>query len=140
MSHCLFQHTFPCIDQNDRHISSTCSGYHIACVLDMSRSVGDNKFSGRCCKIPVSHINGNSLFPFCPQSVSKQRKINILLAQAFTRLDNMFHLIFKYRFAVIKKSSDQCTLTVINTSCGCKPQQTLVCYFSPFIPILYYIN
>ena len=70
MSVSLFNNPISGIYKNQCYIGSRCSGNHIPCVLNMSRSVGDNKFSLRGGEVAIGYINSNSLFPLCPEAVS----------------------------------------------------------------------
>ena len=60
----LLQYAMTCINQNDAQVGSTSTRYHVAGILNMSRSIGDDKLAFRCSKIAVSHIDGDALFAF----------------------------------------------------------------------------
>ena len=46
---------------------------HIPGIFFMSRSICYDKASAVCGKVTVSNVNGNSLLPFCQQTVQQQR-------------------------------------------------------------------
>ena len=79
MTACLFYHTMACINKNNDQVRIGCTCDHVACVLNMTRCIGDDEFSLWSREIFVGHINGNALFPFGPQSISKQRKVNLTI-------------------------------------------------------------
>ena len=69
VAHGLLQYAMTCINQNDAQVGSTCTRYHVAGILNMSRSIGDDKLALRCSKIAVSHIDGDALFTFSTETI-----------------------------------------------------------------------
>ena len=67
----LLGHSIAGINKYNGRISRRCAGDHIAGILNMSRSVGDDEFALRGGKIAVGHINGNSLLSFGPEAIGE---------------------------------------------------------------------
>ncbi|MNI73051.1 hypothetical protein D3C73_1290290 [compost metagenome] len=57
----LVQHTFTCINQQDRQIACGCTGGHVPGVLLMPWRIGDNKFAFLRGEIAVGHVDGDAL-------------------------------------------------------------------------------
>ena len=72
VAYCLLQYTMSCIDENDAQVGSTCTRHHVAGILNMSRSISDDKLAFRCSKIAVSHIDGDALFALSTETIREQ--------------------------------------------------------------------
>ena len=124
----LCNHPRACIHKNDCRIGCRAAGNHIAGVLLVSRSVGDDKLSVVGAEIAISHINGDALLALRLQSVEEQRIVDVLagitatLAVALKRIE----LVFINLLTVEKESTDECRFSVVNTSGGEKPQQVFL--------------
>ena len=104
----LGQHSLCRINQDDRQIRKGSSTGHVSGIFLVSGSVRADKASAVCCKIPVCHIYGNSLFPFRRKPVQKQRIINGTAAAAgFGVQLQGFFLIRVNQLRVVQKVSDQ---------------------------------
>ena len=73
MSFGLLDHTITSIYQDQGGICRRSSGYHITCILDVPRCIGNNKFTFGCCKVPVGNIDGDPLFSLISQAICKKR-------------------------------------------------------------------
>ncbi len=93
MSSCLLNHSLPGINKNDHQFGVGCTGDHVTRVLNMTRSIGNNKFSFGSRKIPVGNINRDSLFSFCTQSVCEKGKIYPVFIFVFRMFFKDFKLI-----------------------------------------------
>ena len=124
----LCNHPRTCIHKNDCRIGCRAAGNHIAGVLLVSRSVGDDKLSVVGAEIAISHINGDALLALRLQSVEEQRIVDVLagitatLAVALKRIE----LVFINLLTVEKQSTDECRFSVVDTSGGEKPQQVFL--------------
>ncbi len=72
MTQRLFDDAITRIYQNQSHVGGGSAGNHIAGILNVSRSVGNDKFAFGCGEITVSHVYGNTLFAFGTQTVGEQ--------------------------------------------------------------------
>ena len=70
MSARLFNHAGTSINEHDGevHIGSACD--HVACVLNVARTVGNDERTLWRCKVAVCNVDGDSLFAFGSQAVS----------------------------------------------------------------------
>ena len=71
MSPGLFDHAVSGVDQHDGDISHRGARHHIAGVLRVARSVGNDEASLGRCKVAVGHIDGDALLALGPQSVGE---------------------------------------------------------------------
>ena len=131
MTPCLFEYTLACVNQHQRYIGGTRAGDHVACVLDMSRCVRNNKLPLRCRKIPVRHIDGDPLFTLCFQSICEQGKVYAFFTPSLRDFFDSIVLILENGFTVVQESADEGRFAVVDRSCGCKPQKfdVLICRY-----------
>jgi len=112
----LLQYAMTCINQNDAQVGSTCTRYHVAGILNMSRSIGDDKLAFRCGEIAVSHIDGDALFTFSTKTIREQSQVHFLITAALACSLNRLQLVFENRLAIIKQSSYQSTLSIVHAA------------------------
>ena len=92
----LRNHTRTGIHQNDGKVGSRTAGDHIAGVLFVSRSVGNDELTVIRTEIAVSHIDGDPLFAFGFQAVQQQSVVDMVagiphaLAVAFEGIQLVF--------------------------------------------------
>src|SRR5690554_6824878 len=97
MSFSLFNHAVASIYKDNSSIGRGCSGDHVSGVLNVTGCIGNNELSFGGCKIPICHINCNSLLPLIAKPVSKQRQIHPIVSLFSTGSSNGLQLILKYR-------------------------------------------
>ena len=116
VAHGLLQYTMTCINQNDAQVGSTSTRYHVAGILNMSRSIGDDKLAFRCGEIAVSHIDGDALFALSTETIREQSQVHFLITAALASSLHRLQLVFENRLAVIKQSSYQSTLSIVHAA------------------------
>ena len=116
VAHGLLQYTMTCINQNDAQVGSTSTRYHVAGILNMSRSIGDDKLALRCGEIAVSHIDGDALFTLSTETIREQSQVHFLITAALASSLHRLQLVFENRLAVIKQSSYQSTLSIVHAA------------------------
>src|SRR5882762_3229596 len=114
----LREEPFGTVNQNDRQVRRGRAGRHVARVLLMPRSVGDDKFAARGREIPVSHVDGDALLAFGPQTVGEQRKINRPRGAVDAALLHRGELIFVDGLGIVQETTDQRRLAVVNAPGG----------------------
>ena len=72
MASCLYQNPLFCIDQNDCKLCKRSTDSHISCIFFVTRCVCNDKTSFICSKITIRHVDGDTLFSFCHQTVKKK--------------------------------------------------------------------
>ena len=112
----LLQYAMTCINQNDAQVGSTSTRYHVAGILNMSRSIGDDKLALRCGEIAVSHIDGDALFTLSTETICEQSQVHFLITAALASSLHRLQLVFENRLAVIKQSSYQSTLSIVHAA------------------------
>ena len=96
------------INQNHSQIGRRTARNHIACVLLVSRCVGNDKLTLVGREIAISHINGDALLALGFQSVQQKGIINMItgithaLAVAFQRIQ----LVLVYLLAIEQEAAD----------------------------------
>ena len=66
MTHRLFEHAVTCVNEDDAQVCCTGTGDHVACVLNVSRGISDDKLSFWGGKISVCHVDGDALLALGP--------------------------------------------------------------------------
>src|SRR5438552_12554214 len=72
----LRQQAFSCVYKYDGSIGGGSAGGHVARVLFVTGSIGNDELAPGRGEITISNVNGNSLLALGPQSISQKRKIN----------------------------------------------------------------
>ncbi len=65
----LRQHAFAGVHKNESQVRIGRAGCHIARVLFVAGSIGNDELAFFSCEITVRNINGDALFPLCPKTV-----------------------------------------------------------------------
>src|ERR1700743_2816810 len=71
----LDKYTLACIDENNSERGGTSTGRHVARVLLMPRSVGDDEFAVGGRKVPVGNVDGDALLAFGAKAVGEESEI-----------------------------------------------------------------
>ncbi len=109
----LLEHAFAGINQDERHVGSRGAGHHVSGILHVPRGIGDDKLAAGGGKIPVGHVDGDSLFALRSQSICQQRQVDALLTAPNGGLLDCVKLILKNGLAVIEQPPDQGAFAVI---------------------------
>ena len=122
----LRQDSLSGVNQNYRQIGGGGASGHVARILLMAWSIGDDEFSLGGRKVAVADIDCNPLFAFRLQAIGDQGKIN---GSSGTVDPAFFHggkLVFIYRLGIVEQPSDQRGFPIIHAACGGKTQQALM--------------
>ena len=102
MSSGLYEHALLCIHKDNGKVCKGCTDCHVSCVLLMSRSICHDKASLFGCKVTVCHINSDTLFTLCHQSVQKEGVIDCAAAASYFGIQlQRFLLICVKQFGII---------------------------------------
>ena len=113
------------IHQYNGQISRGTAGNHVAGVLFMSRSVGNNKFALVRREITISHVYGDAFFALRFQTVEQQSIIYMVagIPHTFAVTLQSLQLIFIQFLAVEQKPAYQCGFSVIHRTGRQQAQQ-----------------
>ena len=75
----LLDHSFTRIDKNDGKVGGGGTGHHVAGVLNMPRSVRDNKFTLWSREVAVGNVNRDALLALGFETVSKESEVYIFI-------------------------------------------------------------
>ena len=76
----LLDDTVARVDQNHRKVGGGCTGHHVAGVLNVARSVGDDELALRRREVAVRHVDRDALLTLGPKAVGEQRQVGVLSA------------------------------------------------------------
>ena len=68
------------VDENNGGVCRACAGHHVARVLLVPGSVGDDELPPCGCKEPIRDINGDLLFSLGNQAVEKKREVKVAVS------------------------------------------------------------
>ena len=108
------------VDKDYCRVGRRSAGNHVACVLLMSRGVGDDEFTVVCAEVAVSHVDGDSLLALSLQSVEQQGIIDMLSGISYTfavALEGV-ELVFVDFLAVEEQSADERRFSIIDAAGG----------------------
>ena len=123
----LGDHPVAGIDEDNCKIRRRATRDHVACILFVSRRIGDDELAPVGRKITVGHIDGDALFAFGLQTVAQQGVIDVVagVAAAFAVPLKSVELIFVEFFTVEKQTPDKRRFAVVDRACGQEAQQIL---------------
>ena len=122
---CLRDDTRPRIHQDDGKVGGRATGNHVARVLLVPRSVGNDKLTVVGREVAVSHINGDTLLALCLQAIQQQRIVYVVarIAHPLAVALQCVQLVFIQFLAVEQQTAYQRGFTVVHRTGGQQSQQ-----------------
>ena len=124
----LGQHTLARVDQDHGDVGGGGAGDHVAGVLLVAGSVGDDELALLGGEETIGHVDGDALFALGGQAVHQQGEVQfatlgaVLLRVALQGAE----LVFQQRLGFIEQAADQRAFAVVDTAAGDETQQGLV--------------
>jgi hypothetical protein len=114
----LGDHALGGIDEDDGQVGGGGTGDHVAGVLFVSGTIGNDEFPPVCAEVTVGHIDGDALFAFGFESVEQEGIVDILacMAHAFAVALECCQLVFVNHFTVEHQSANQRGFAVVDRS------------------------
>ena len=108
MAACLRDYPQAGIDKNYGEVGSRAARNHVAGVLFMPRSVGDNEFAVVGREVSVGHVDGDALFALGFESVEQQGIVDVVasVTHALAIALECVELVFINFLAVEKQVPD----------------------------------
>jgi hypothetical protein len=106
------------VDENNGQVRGGSSGHHVARVLLVARSVGDDEFAFQRSEIAIGNVDGNPLLALRLQAVGEQGQIQTVQASAPGRALYGGKLIFENGFRIVQQPPDQRAFAVIDAARG----------------------
>jgi len=124
----LGQHPFAGIDEDHRHLGGGGAGDHVAGVLLVAGSVGDDELALVGGEEAVGDVDGDPLFALGLQPVEQQRIVDLtpLGADLFAVALQGGELILEDHLRVPEQTPDQGALAVVDAAAGDEAQQRLL--------------
>ncbi len=124
----LRQHATAGIDQEDGEIGSGRAGDHVARVLLMARSIGDDELALVGREEAVGDVDGDALLALGGQAVHQQREVERLALRAdpFGIALQRGQLIVEDHLAVVEQPPDQGRLAIVDRAAGDEAQQAFL--------------
>ncbi len=121
----LGENTVAGIDQDHGQVGGRSSGGHIASVLLMARSVGDDELAFGCREISIGYIDRDALFAFSSQTIGNESgvKTTSRCSMDLAFVFKLGNLVFVEHLAVIQQATDQGTFSVVDASTGDEAEQ-----------------
>ena len=76
----LLDHTLARIDQNDGEVCCRGTSHHVAGVLNVARSIGDDEFALWRSEVAIGDIDGDALFALGLETISQQGEVDVFIA------------------------------------------------------------
>ena len=119
MALCLQYRAVAYIDQHEREIGRRRARDHVARVLHVARSVGNDELAARRGEVTVGHVDGDALFALGAQAVGEQCEVDVIGAHLGRGPFDRLELILEDRFRVVEKAADERRLAVVyGARCG----------------------
>ena len=116
------------IDHQDGDVGGGGTGDHVACVLLVAGSVGDDELALVGGEEAVGHIDGDALLALGGQAIDEQGEVDLvalgaeLLRVGFDRSE----LVLEQHLRFIQQTPDEGALAVVHAAAGDEAQQALV--------------
>ena len=124
----LGQHALARIDQDDGGIGSGRAGDHVARILFVARTIGDDELARLGREEAIGDVDRDALFALRRQPIDQQREIELRPARArclAVRLQR-FQLVREDPAAVIEQAPDQRRFAIVHAAAGDEAQHVLV--------------
>ena len=121
---CLRNDTRAGVYQNNRQVGGRAAGNHVARILFVSRSVGNDEFTIIGGEIAVSHVDSDTLLPLRLQAVQQQGVVDVVTGITHTLAVTLqrIQLVFVQFLTIEQQTADKCGLSVIHRA-GSKESQ-----------------
>ena len=102
-------HAIARIDQNDRQVAGGRAGGHVAGVLLVARSIGNDELALGGGKITVRYIDGDALLALGLQAIDQQRQIDVFAGSAdlLRVAGDGFEVVLVDHLRVVQQAADQ---------------------------------
>ena len=114
------------IDQHDGEIGRGGTSGHVARVLLVPGTIGDDELALFGIEKPVGDIDGDALLALGGEAIDKQRKVDLAILRAETAAIRLQRdqLIIEQPPGIVQQPANQSALAVIDAATGDEAQQT----------------
>jgi hypothetical protein len=112
----LLHHAVAGVDEQDRDIGGGCARGHVARVLLVPRSVGEDPLPAGCREVPVGDVDRDALLALRLEPVREEREIDRAGGPALRRSLDGPDLILVHAARVVQQPSDQRALPIVDAS------------------------
>ena len=123
----LRQQALARIDQHHRHVGGGSAGGHVAGVLLVSGTVGDDETALVCAEVAVGHVDGDALFALGVEAIEQQRVVDLLTLRSMPLAvaRERGKLVVEQVLAFVQQPADQRALAVVDAATGNEAQARL---------------
>ena len=111
------------VDQHDRQLGGRRAGDHVAGVLNVAGSVGDDEFPLGRGEVAVRDVDGDALFALGAQAVGHQSQVGVVVSAFLGGALDRGQLVFHDGLGVVQQPADERGLAVVDGSGGGQSQQ-----------------
>ena len=112
------------IDQDQRQVGRAGGRHHVARVLFVAGSIGDDEFAAFGAEVAIGDIDGDALLALGLQAVGEQREVDAFAAAPFVVALGRGDLIFEGAARVDEQPSDQRGFAIVDAAGGDESKQT----------------
>src|SRR3954451_1746500 len=122
---CLIDQTLRRIDEDHGELCVRGTGDHVAGVLLVTGSIGDDELAAIGREVPVGDIDGDALFALGGQSIDEEREIELTAGSTEPlRIGlNRGQVVLEDEVRVVQQATDQRALGIVDASTGDEAQQ-----------------
>src|SRR5206468_9180113 len=116
------------VDQQNGEFGRRRAGDHVAGVLFVARSIGNDELALLARKIPVGDVDRDALLALGGKSVDEKREVNLLALRPvpFAVRLKSDKLVVEDLPRFVQQPPDQCRLTVVDAAAGDEAQKLLL--------------
>ena len=118
----LFDNPQPRINQYHGKIRRGSARDHVARVLNMAGSIGDDEFAAGRREIAIGNIDGDALLALGPEAIGEVGEIDLAAAGDVGGALQRLELVLHQAFGIKKQPADERRFAVVNRAAGVKPQ------------------
>ena len=100
------------------------AGHHVARILLVTRTVGDDELAVLGGEEAIGHIDGDALFAFCGKAIDEQGEVDLLAlrAHALAVVFERGKLVLEDHLRIVEQAADERGLPIINAAAGDEAQ------------------
>ena len=111
------------VDEHDRQLGGGGAGDHVAGVLNVTGTVGDDEAAARGHERAVGDVDRDALLALGPQAVHQQRQVGVVVAALAAGALDGLQLVGHQRLGVEEQPADERALAVVHRPGGGDPQK-----------------
>jgi hypothetical protein len=114
----LLEHTLARVQEDQREVGRRRARDHVARVLLVAGSVGDDELAARRVEVAVGDVDRDALLALGAQAVRQQSEVHVAVAAPPRGFLDVLELVLEDRLRVVQETADERRLAVVDRAGG----------------------